>query len=59
MVQAGKAYEAMKDKKDKYQSDLNKNVKANTRLRQEKEDLEKVIVDLNAEIERLNIVEQN
>jgi len=33
MVQAGKAYEAMKDKKDKYQSDLNKNVKANTRLR--------------------------
>ena len=57
MVQASKAYETMKDKKEKYQSDVNKYTKANSRLRSEKEDLEKVIVDLNAEIERLNIVE--
>jgi chromosome segregation ATPase len=57
LVQASKAYETMKDKKEKYQTDMNKYTKANTRLRSEKEDLEKVIADLNAEIERLNIVE--
>lgn len=57
LVQASKAYETMKDKKEKYQTDMNKYTKANARLRSEKEDLEKVIADLNAEIERLNIVE--
>jgi len=56
-VQASKAYETIKDKKEKYQTDMNKYTKANARLRSEKEDLEKVIADLNAEIERLNIVE--
>lgn len=57
LVQASKAYETMKDKKEKYQTDMSKYSKANARLRSEKEDLEKVIADLNAEIERLNIVE--
>lgn len=56
-MQASKAYETMKDKKEKYQTDMSKYSKANARLRSEKEDLEKVIADLNAEIERLNIVE--
>lgn len=59
LVQASKAYENMKEKKEKHQSDLSKFTKANARLRSEKDELEKTIADLNAEVERLHTQEQN
>lgn len=53
-MQASKAYENMKEKKEKYQTDLSKFTKANARLRSEKDELEKTIAELNAEVERLH-----
>ena len=46
-------YEQLKEKKEKYQADCTKKEKTNQRLRQEKEDLEKMVEDLGNEVERL------
>lgn len=49
----------MKESKEKYQKNLSKYEKANARMRQEQEQFEKTITELNAEIERYQIIEQN